>query len=118
MLGLGDGRRLPIGRCAKLVFKTRDFREPLVPPSFEVANNQSIFRIDSVILSVGASRFIARLFQRQLDLLQALVPARSRSAIACSAASSPSGAISANTSADTAASMRKLPNEIHFVRRP
>ena len=61
-----------IGRCAKLVFKTRDFREPLVPPSFEVANNQSIFRIDSVILSVGASRFIARLFQRQLDSLQAL----------------------------------------------
>ena len=43
------------------------------------------------------------------------VPARSRSAIACSAGISRSGAISDNTSAYTVASMRIFPNAIHFV---
>lgn len=117
-IGVGYGWRLSVARSAKLIFKTRDFSEPFIPPSFEVAGNQTILRIDRIILPVRASRFVARVFQRQLDLLQALRAARSRSAIACSAASSPSGAISDNTSADTVASMRIFPNAIHFVRRP
>ena len=71
-IGVGYGWRLSVARSAKLIFKTRDFREPFIPPSFEVAGNQTILRIDRIILPVRASRFVARVFQRQLDLLQAL----------------------------------------------
>jgi hypothetical protein len=70
-LGRGHGRRPLIARAAKLVFKARDFREPFIPPSFEIADNQAIIWIDRNILSVGAIRFVARLLQRQLDFPQA-----------------------------------------------
>src|SRR6266446_2126720 len=69
-LSLGYGRRLLVARNAELIFKTRDFPEPFVPPPFEIAGNQTVFRINRIILPVGASRFVARLLQRQLDLLQ------------------------------------------------
>src|SRR6266581_3114756 len=69
---IGYGWRLSVARSAKLIFKTRDLREPFIPPSFEVAGNQTILWVDRIILPMRASRFVARLFQRQLDLLQAL----------------------------------------------
>jgi hypothetical protein len=31
-----------VARGAKLFFETRDFREPFIPPSFEVASNQEL----------------------------------------------------------------------------
>ena len=44
-LSLGYGRRLLVARNAELIFKTRDFPEPFVPPPFEIAGNQTVFRI-------------------------------------------------------------------------
>src|SRR3982074_1045512 len=39
-IGIGYGWRLYVARSAKLIFKTRDFREPFIPPLFEGRGNQ------------------------------------------------------------------------------
>jgi hypothetical protein len=71
-LGVGRSRRLVLTCNVELFFKTRNLRKPFIPAPFEISGNQTVRRINGIILSVRASRFIARLFQRQLDLLQPL----------------------------------------------
>ena len=56
----------------KLVFKTSYLSKPFIPPSFKIAGNQTILRINGVVLPMCAGRLVARLFQSQPDLLQAL----------------------------------------------
>jgi hypothetical protein len=71
-LGLGYCRRLVLACSVELLFKTRQFRKPFIPAPLEISGNQTVRWINGIILSVCASRFIARLLQRQLYLLQPL----------------------------------------------
>src|ERR1700730_5104097 len=71
-LGVGYSRRLVLTCNGELFFKTRNLRKSFIPAPFEISSNQTVRRINCIILSVRASCFIACLLQRQLYLLQPL----------------------------------------------
>ena len=68
-LGVGDRRRLSCREATRRSLSRRaDLGETFIPASFEIPGDQTIFRIDRIVLSMRASRLVSRLFQRKFLL--------------------------------------------------
>src|SRR5262249_2176142 len=68
--GLRKSWHLLVACVASLFLKTCDFPQAFIPSSLEIPCNQSVFRVDGIVLPVSASGFEARLFQCKLLLAQ------------------------------------------------
>ena len=64
---LGGQDRLRVGERGEGRFELPDADERIVPPDFELAGDQAVVRIDSVVLALGTLRLIARFLQGQLQ---------------------------------------------------
>lgn len=73
-LDIGNRRGLATARSIKVAFKACDVREPVIPSSFKIGNDQSILWIYRIILPMSASCFKACLFKLQFDVLQTVLP--------------------------------------------
>ena len=65
---LAQGRRLPRLECGNLAFDPVRHLQRLVPTALQLASDQTIGGIDSIILPTGMRRREARLLQCQLEL--------------------------------------------------
>ena len=67
-LHLAQGRRLPRLKCGDLTFDPVHHLQRLVPTALQLASDQTIGGIDSIILPTGMRRREARLLQRHIEL--------------------------------------------------
>src|SRR6266404_5021232 len=65
---LAQGRRLPRLKCGDLAFDPVHHLQRLVPTALQLASDQTIGGIDSIILPTGMRRREARLLQRHIEL--------------------------------------------------
>ena len=117
-LGLSYRCRLRLAVDAYLLFEPGHFSKPLIPAPFEIAGNQTIVRVYCIILPMRASRFIARLLQRELQLPQFLRAGALTISDRLQGSLKTKWRNDAQDPAETAASIRMFPNAMHFVRRP
>ena len=64
---LGGQDRLRVGDRGEVRFELADADQRIVPPDFELAGDQAVVRVDSVVLALGTLRLIARFLQGQLQ---------------------------------------------------
>ena len=68
MLLVGESRSFALP-LVEFLLKPRDSGESDVPSTFEFTRNQSVFRINRIVLSLSTLSFIACLLQRQFQRL-------------------------------------------------
>ena len=55
-----------------LLLQPRDLRQPLIPSTFEFSCDNPVFWFNLVVLTPGAGRFVARLLEGSLKLINAI----------------------------------------------